>query len=256
MIDTHCHLSDDKVIDQFEKIRDEAIESGVPRMILPSVDLTNSKKVVSMIDGVSTFGLVGVHPEEVASIDDLSSTIKSLRLLTMSKGIVGIGECGLDFYWDKEKKTKSKQIDLLRAQIELALELDLPVVLHNRESNIEMEEILKEYSDLKLQLHCFDGSANLLELGIDRGYYFSFCGNITYKNNDILLEALRRVPTDRLLLETDSPYLTPMPKRGQVNNPANVRMIAEYIAESLEKKMEEITTMTTKNAERLFTRLC
>jgi TatD DNase family protein len=255
MYDTHCHLTDLKIAPDFLEVVNQAIQNDVTKMIMPSTNLTDCEDVIKRVDNRHIFGVVGVHPEHVEDTSDIKSVIRVLKEMAKNDGIVGIGECGLDFYFDKEKRTKDKQVDLLKAQIELALEIDLPIVLHNRNSTQEMVEVLRPYKDLKVQMHCFDGSAELLHLGADREYYFSFCGNLTYKNNEVLVEALKQVPLNRLLLETDSPYLAPMPMRGQVNRPVNVRMIAEFIAMTLNKKHEEIGTLTSDNAQLLFERL-
>lgn len=255
MYDTHCHLTDIKIAQDFSAVVNAAIEDGVDKMIMPAVNIADSEAVLERVDNKNLFGVAGVHPEHAQETDNLSKTIGILREMAKREGIVGIGECGLDFYYDSEKRTKDKQFDLLKSQIELALELDLPVVLHNRNSTEEMVQILDPYKDLRVQLHCFDGSPALLDLGLQRGYFFSFCGNLTYKNNELLVDAMKQVPLTKLLLETDSPYLAPLSKRGQVNTPANVRIIAEFIAMSLNKSLEEIGTVTSRNAQMLFERL-
>lgn len=251
MIDTHCHLSDLKFDGKIEQVLTNAFNEGVEKIIIPSVSLDDFEKANKLCDGIKTFCLCGIHPEEIDSYNNES--IKFIEQQLRREEVVGVGECGLDYYWDREKKTRTKQIEALEAQIDLAIRMDVPVVLHNRESSEDMFKIVSSFEKLKkVQFHCFDGSEELLSLGLERGFYFSFCGNITYKSAENLRSVCRQVPLSQLLLETDSPYLSPEGKRGQMNEPANVRILAEALCLIKEVSFKELTEATTKNAMRLF----
>jgi len=166
---------------------------------------------------------------------------------------VGIGEIGLDFHYDREKRGKTLQLEIFKGQLDLAVKLKLPVAVHMRDAEEEMRGILKTSSSLPAgQFHCWSGSDELLGLVLEKGFYVSFCGNITYKSADLLREQAKKVPLDRLLLETDSPYLAPGERRGSLNEPANVKIIAEYIADLLGVSSETLINQTTANTQCLY----
>lgn len=256
MIDTHAHLTDERLASQIGTVLTRAREVGVTKIIAPSTSLEDARLVVEMIGKYDeVYGLVGVHPENISHLlFDVAHLKNELRALTESSGkIVGIGEIGLDFYYDKEKKSKELQMKVFREQLELAVKMDLPVVIHMREAETETTEILSQIERLpKGQFHCFAGSDTFLKLILDKGFYVSFCGNITYKSAGTLREQVKKVPLDRLLLETDSPYLAPEGQRGSLNEPANVKIIGEYIAKLLDVSPETLIKKTTKNAKCLF----
>ena len=196
------------------------------------------------------YGAVGIHPHETKDWD--SSLINEIEALAAHKKIVAIGEIGLDYYYDYSPK--EKQIEAFKSQIDLALKLDLPIVVHNRDSDEDMMKIIGSYcgSGLKAQFHCFNGSLNdAIEL-MHMGYMISFTGNVTFKKADELREILKNIRIDQLLLETDSPFLTPEPNRGKRNEPAYVKYVAETFAEVHEYTPEEIGRITSFNAFRLF----
>lgn len=258
LIDTHCHLTDQRFSDVSETLK-VAKMSGVEKVIIPATSLEDSKGVVVMAEREKQYCLVGIHPEEVEKVFDdkdnpTETTYKELdQLIKSSKRVVGVGEIGLDFYYDKEKTTREKQLELFRLQIKLAQKNSLPVAIHMRgDAEVEMEAVLRENSSLRGQFHCFAGSADFLKLVLDLGFYVSFCGNITYKSANDLRVILQGVPLNRLLLETDSPYLPPEPLRGTVNTPANVKITAEFVAEQLKISLEELARATTENAKCLY----
>ncbi len=260
LIDTHCHLTDDKFTDVAEVLR-RAKEASVETVIIPSTSLADAKKAVAMAEREKQYCLVGIHPEEVERVFDgennsPEAVYKELdRLIKSTKRVVGVGEVGLDFYYDKEKKTKEKQLELFRQQIKLAQENNLPVAIHMRgDAEEEMREVLLAHSDAPLrgQFHCFAGSASFLKFVLDMGFYVSFCGNITYKSAGDLRELLQIVPLNRLLLETDSPYLPPEPLRGTVNTPANVKITAEFVAEQMMISLIDLAKATSKNTKCLY----
>ncbi len=252
LIDTHCHLTDERFTNVREVLA-EAARAGVEKVIIPSTSLEDAQRAAVIANQEGQFCLVGIHPEEVESITDLDNEIREIKKLLNLDQVVGIGEIGLDFYWDKEKKTETAQRDLFRKQMHLAEENGLPAAIHMRSAEKEMTEELEKMKRLpKGQFHCFAGSPEFLDLILSMGFYVSFCGNITYKSAGELRLLLRKVPLDRLLLETDSPYLPPEPLRGTVNEPANVKIIAEFISRELDIEPKELAETTTKNAKCLY----
>ncbi|MEK7064757.1 MAG: TatD family hydrolase [Patescibacteria group bacterium] len=237
MIDTHAHLTDERLSSQIEAVLARAKEAGVDKILVPSTGLLDGKKAIELADKYEMiWAMVGVHPE-----------------IGKSKKVVGIGEIGLDFHYDPEKKTKKEQTELFRLQMGLAVKIDLPVVIHMREAEAEMRQVLDQMEKLpRGQFHCWAGSEEFLEIVLKKGFYVSFCGNITYKSAEELRRLIKKVPLDRLLLETDSPYLAPGERRGSLNEPANVKIIAEYIAKLLDVSPETLINQTTTNAQCLF----
>lgn len=253
LIDTHAHLSDKKFANT-KRIVLEAREAGVGRMIAPAEDIDDSVKIVELVQKYEdVFGLVGVHPEKAKDSSSIQEGIEKLsRMLDLEK-IVGVGEIGLDFFWDRERTTEAAQIEWFRAQLALASQKGVPVAIHMREAEEETREILEEMEEVHLgQFHCFGGSEEMLKFVLDRGFYVSFAGNITYKSADNLRGLVKKVPLNRLLLETDSPLLAPEGLRGTVNQPKNVKIIARFIAEVLEVPETALVEQTTKNSLCLF----
>ena len=252
-IDTHCHLTDEGLADQIDEVLGRARAAGVIKIISPSTSLDDARKVVEIADKYDeVFGLVGVHPEEIEhltfDIEYLKNELKKLG--KSSRKIVGIGEIGLD---SKTQNNMELQKTIFREQLELAVELGLPVAIHMREAEAEMIEVLDSMKKLPAgQFHCWAGSEELLKKVIELGFYVSFCGNITFKSADNLRRLIKIVPPDRLLFETDSPYLSPEPRRGSQNEPANVTIIAEYIANLLGSPIETLINQTTANAKCLY----
>lgn len=229
----------------------KALKEGVEKIIVPSTNLKDIKTVIELVKKYEgTYALVGIHPEHVEEIE----RIEELKALVgSSKKVVGIGEIGLDFYSDKEKKTKLEQMKLFKVQLELARELGLPAMIHNRVAEEEMVEVLESVDKLpKGQFHCWSADKKFLEYVLKKGFYVSFCGNITYKGNDLLRMLLKEVPLNRLLLETDSPYLPPEPLRGRINEPGNVKITAKFIANALEMSLDTLINQTTKNSLCLY----
>lgn len=262
MIDTHCHLTEERLMLDLDEILARARENGVEKIIVPGTSLEDSMKVVRLTERHDeVFGLVGVHPESVLEKrsprkgdHDLDSARDDIReMIEGSKKIVGVGEIGMDFYWDKERKLEKEQTELFKMQLELAVEMGKPVVIHNREADKEIMEVLDSMPIVpRGQFHCWAGDEGMLAWALDKGFYISFCGNITYKSAGNLREMIKKVPLERLLLETDAPYLSPEPKRGTLNEPANVKITAEYIANLLDVSLLELDRITTQNAKCLF----
>jgi len=253
LIDTHCHLTDPKFTNVKESISD-AFEVGVKSIFIPSGSIEDSKRGVLIAEQEGLYAMIGVHPEDIESVTDVNKMIYELEELnSKSDRVIGVGEIGLDFFYDKEKKSKEKQVEIFTAQMALAVRLRLPVVIHMRDAEEEMLAVLTEMSELpRGQFHCFAGNESFLKFVLERGFYVSFAGNITYKSAGDLRRLLKMVPLNKLLLETDSPYLAPEPVRGTVNAPCNVKIIATAIANELSLDTENIIEQTGKNALCLY----
>jgi TatD DNase family protein len=253
LIDTHCHLTDPKFTDVKKTIA-EAAEGGVEKMFVPGTSIEDSRRAVVIAEQENLYAMVGVHPEELETVGDVEQMVYELEeIVGKSDRIIGIGEIGLDFYWDKEKKTKGKQIEIFVAQMKLAVRLKMPVVIHMREAETEMLGILTRIETLpRGQFHCFAGSEDFLKYILEKGFYVGFDGNFTYKSAQNLRDLVHKVPLDKLLLETDSPYLAPEPLRGTVNTPRNVKIVATALARELNLETKKIIEQTGKNALCLY----
>jgi TatD DNase family protein len=253
LIDTHCHLSDPKFTDVKKTIR-EAREVGVEKIFIPSGNFEDARRAVLIAEQEEQYAMVGVHPEDINTISGIDQMIYELEeMVGKSERVVGIGEIGLDFFYDKEKKTKEKQLAIFEAQMKLAVRLKLPVVVHMRDAEEEMLAVITQMHKLpRGQFHCFAGSESFLRTVLEKGFYVSFAGNITYKSAVELRRLLTLVPLSKLLLETDSPYLAPEPVRGTVNAPCNVKIIAAAIAQELNLDTKKIIEQTGKNALCLY----
>ncbi len=258
MIDTHAHLSDQAFERKLDRVVKSAKNVGVERIIVPSVDLedaTKVKDIAKQYKGV--YALVGVHPEKVINDPDFKfRDDEMMRLIKDEEKIVGIGEIGLDFYWDRQKKTKKRQVELFKKQLELAVVMDLPVVIHMRDAEEEVTEVIQSLEITpRGQFHCWSGGEDFLKLVLNKGFYVSFAGNVTYKKSDHLVSLVKRTPIERLVLETDSPYLAPGELRGRMNEPKNVKIMASFLAGLYQRPIEEIHEITSKNALELFNRM-
>lgn len=253
-VDTHAHLTDEK-FNEASLVIKKASNELVNKIIVPTTSIKDLDKAMELSDRFEeVYVLAGVHPEEIDSVEDIKKMTEELReRIKKSKKIVGIGEIGLDFYFDKEKDTKKRQIEIFRAQMELASELDLPVAIHMRDSQTETLEVLEQLEKIpKGQFHCFAGDQEFLKMVLHWDFFVSFAGNVTYKSAKNLRDRLKEVRLNRLLLETDSPYLSPEPIRGTINEPANVKIIAKFIAQELNLTIAQISEITQKNTLCLY----
>lgn len=249
MIDTHSHIN---MIEgtPIESVIQNAIENGVDKIIVPSAypkDIDDVIKLVNRYDNV--YGMLGVHPTEVKDwTDDLADKI---REYSKNPKIVAIGEIGLDYYWDRSFNDLQKEIFI--KQIKLANELNLPISIHDREAHKDTFDILKEHNkNSKIVMHCFSGSVEFANECIKEGMYIALGGVVTFKNAVKMKEVAINIPLDRLLLETDAPYLTPVPFRGKENQPAYTKYVAEEIAKLRNITVDEINKATTQNTFEVF----
>ncbi|MFA5806513.1 MAG: TatD family hydrolase, partial [Melioribacteraceae bacterium] len=250
-IDTHTHLFYPNFDGEVDKVIERAVQAGVDCMIVPGTDLATSLQAIELAEKYDNiYASVGVHPHDSKEWDD--SIIEKLEKLAKNKKVVAIGEIGLDYYYDFSPR--EIQIKAFEAQIELALKLNLPIIVHNRESNEDIMNIARKYKDsgLRAQFHCFAGSiADAREL-VEMHHYISFPGIVTFKNAESVRKVLSRVAIENLLLETDSPFMTPIPYRGQRNEPAYIKLIAEKIAEVHHLTNADVGRATSYNAYKLF----
>ena len=247
--DTHAHYDSSK----FDSDRDEVLaalpESGVTLVVDPGDNTARSRRAIELAHRYPhVYAAVGWHPEEAEGWTDES--LEEIRALASDVRVVAIGEIGLDYYWDKTFVDLQKH--MFRSQIELALETDLPVIVHDREAHGDCLEIVRDYPALRGVFHCFSGSVEMAKELIKRGWYLGFDGPITYKNAVKALEVIRAVPMDRILLETDSPYLAPVPNRGKRNDSRNLPYIAAVVAREKDMTIEAVAAATMENGKRLF----
>lgn len=252
--DTHSHYDDDKFIEDREEVLEKIFNAGVTRCINMGCDIESSKKAIEIANTHDfIYAAVGLHPEEIPHLEEeLWKTILQIKdLAIQNKKVVAIGEIGLDYYWNKENKELQKQAFI--RQIELANELKLPVSIHTRDAIDDMISIIRNYKiENSGVLHCCPFNRELVKHGVENGLYIGFGGTSTFKNSKNAKEILNMVPDDRILIETDSPYLSPEPKRGTRNDSSNLKYIIEKLAEYKEIEPEKMAKLTYENAKKLF----
>lgn len=247
--DTHAHYDSSKFAEDRDEVLHAAYESGVSLIVDPGDTLERSKNTVALAEQYDfVYAAVGVHPEEYESWAD--DTVDRLRELAGNPKVVAIGEIGLDYYWDKNHTELQKR--MFRAQIELALELELPIIVHDREAHGDCFSIVCDYPALRGVFHCYSGSAEMAKELLKHGWYLGFDGPITYKNNVKAMEVLAVTPLDRIVLETDSPYLAPVPNRGKRNDSRNLPYIAAVVAREKGVSVEDAAAITYENGKRLY----
>lgn len=249
MIDVHAHLTNEGFDDVAEVVF-RAEEKGVKTIVCSAYDLFSSKQAIKLskeFDNI--FSNVGIHPENVDEFDEKS--LLEIEKLAKDDKCVAIGEIGLDYHYVSDNKEKQKQA--LIAQIELANKLNKPVVIHSRDAMGDMIELLKAHKPkCPSLLHCYSGSYESAEILMELGFSFSFGGVVTFSNAKSVVEVVKKLPIDKILLETDCPYMTPVPFRGQRNEPKNVVYIADMISKIKNISIEDVAKITTQNAKGLF----
>ncbi|MFC2341051.1 MAG: TatD family hydrolase [Selenomonas artemidis] len=252
--DTHAHLYDEKFADDLSETIARAAAAGVTRIVSMGDSMETSAQVVADTGYPALYGAVGIHPENAVPLTREMRT----QLLTWARRpkIVAVGEIGLDYYWEKDADRRLTQRELFAAQLHLAREAGLPVCIHDREAHGDTLRILQEEGQgLAGVLHCYSGSLEMARELWKMGFYIGIDGPLTYKNAAKLPDIVREAPRDRLLIETDSPYLAPVPLRGKRNEPAYVVHVAAKIAEVRGESVEEVACYTTENAIRLYPKL-
>lgn len=246
IIDTHAHLNIDEFQDELDQVISRAKDNDVQKIIVIGMNQKANLKGIELSKKNDIYATVGIHPADVSTGLD----IEQLRQQLKNPKVVAIGEIGIDLYWVKDNL--SLQIDIFRKQLDLAIELDYPVVIHMRDSAKEIYDILKDYPKLKGVMHCFSGDLASAKKFIELGFYIGIGGPVTFKNNHLAKEVAKAIPFDRLLVETDSPYLAPAPYRGKRNEPAYTKLVVEEIAKLRDTSVEIVSKQTTENAMRLF----
>lgn len=247
MIDTHSHID---MLENPERTIENSINAGVEYIIVPAASPDNFEAVISLCNShKEIYGALGVHPEDVLKFDDKTASL-IYNLISSNKKIIGIGEIGLDYYWDKTNTERQKEI--FRTQIEIALSLDLPVLVHDREAHSDTFEILKSSGIKKVIMHCFSGGVELAEKCVNEGWLLGIGGVLTFKNSRKIKEVVKKIPLENIVLETDAPYLTPHPFRGEENSPEYLKFVVKEIANLKDTTFEHVDLITTKNAKEFF----
>jgi TatD DNase family protein len=261
LLDSHAHLDSRKFDSDRQQVVERAGARGVQIIVNPGADLPSSRQSVALAArkwaGVEIYAAVGVHPHDAKTLD--AETLAELRTLAQSRPrVVAIGEIGLDYYRDLSPRVEQRRA--FESQLALAKELCLPVIVHNRQAQDDLLAILRSWlrgggAGPGGVLHSFSGDVAMAEEALDLGFYLGIGGPVTYKNARELPEVVKATPLERLLLETDCPYLPPHPHRGQRNEPAYVALVAEKVAQLQGRSVEDVAAVTTANARRLFVNL-
>lgn len=251
LFDTHVHLNAEQFEEDLEEVIERAKSVGVSNVVVVGFDRPTILRAMELIEQYDfMYASVGWHP--VDAIDMKEEDLKWIEELSEHPKVVAIGEMGLDYHWDKSPKEIQKEV--FRKQIRLAKRVQLPIIIHNREATADIIEILEEENaaDVGGIMHCFSGSAETAKKCVGMNFYISLGGPVTFKNAKKPKEVAAEIPLDRLLIETDCPYLAPHPHRGKRNEPSYVKLVAEQIAEIKNLTLEEVEEATTQNARKLF----
>lgn len=256
LVDSHAHIYLDKFDSDFEAMLDRAREAGVGVIVMPAIDIESIKKAISLseqYDGL--YAMAAIHPSETKK-ETAERDFNALQALCDDPGVVAVGESGLDYYWDRSFVERQQMF--FRQHNRLAIEKDLPLILHNREASDDLVRILREEKAsntgserLRGIFHCFGGPPWLVDQALDLGFFLGIGGTLTFKNSGVA-EIVREIPLEHLVLETDAPFLAPVPYRGKRNEPAYVRLVAERLAEIKGLSVEEVAEVTMRNAVGLF----
>ena len=250
IFDTHAHYDADQFALDREAVLAALPAAGVGLVVDPGCDVASSREAAALAERFDhVYAAVGIHPEDCAGCTD--ADFDAIRELCRREKVVAVGEIGLDYYW-KENPSRDFQEQVFRRQIELALELDLPVIIHDREAHGDSLRIVLDYPGLRGVFHCFSGSPEMAQELLKRGWYLGFDGPITYKNAKRAPEVAAITPLDRIVIETDAPYMAPVPFRGKRNDSRLLPDVVEKLAEWKGVTPEEMTDITWQNGKRLF----
>ncbi len=250
MIDTHCHLTDPRLESQLDDVLERAASAGITRMITIGVDLADDERAISLCRGRENLRCaIGVHPNHVD--DEQLAALPLLRGLQNDPGVVALGEMGLDYHYDRVDRMKQRRA--FETQLSMARELNRPVVIHCREAVEDALAIMRDFSGVPAVFHCFTGTPEEAARILDAGYLIGFTGAVTFRKSEALRAVAAMAPEDRILVETDAPYLSPEPVRARkTNEPALVVHTAAAVARARGVGVEEIDRVTTQNAERFY----
>jgi TatD DNase family protein len=245
--DTHCHL--DMIEDEPSSVLQRAAQEGVRSVVTIGTDISSSRKAVELASRHDqVWAVVGMHPHDAKFLDD--TALGEIDRLSGDPKVVGIGEIGLDYF--RDHSPRDQQREAFRKQLHLANRLSKAVVIHMRDAHDDVFSILSEETPARLVFHCFSGGPVEVRRALDLGGFISFAGNVSYKNADDLRRSAKEVPLEKLLIETDSPFLAPLPHRGKPNEPALVAKVGRFLAELLSVHVDELAAATTANAGRAF----
>ena len=250
-IDTHAHLFFENFKEDVDDVIQRAKDNGVDFIVVPATDIKTAKEAIALAEKYEQiYATVGIHPHDTKDWND--SFIPEIEALAKHPKVVAIGEIGLDYYYDFSPQ--DQQIKAFKSQLDLALKLELPVVIHNRDSDEDMMDIIQSYcgTGLKAQFHCYNGSLDDALEFMKMNHFISFTGNITFKKSDGLRDILKHIDLNHLMLETDSPFMTPVPYRGKRNEPSYVNYVAQQVAEIHKLSLEDVGRITSLNAFRFF----
>ncbi len=257
LFDTHSHYNDEKFDEDREHIIKDTYESGITKFVCAGYNIESSKKAIQMSKKYEfIYSICGISPNDIPQseqelwkdIDEITKIIKENKY----NKLVAIGEIGLDYYWNKDNKELQKEAFV--KQINLANELDLPIVIHSRDASVDTINIIREHPVKKAGIfHCCQFNQEMIKQALELGYYISFAGPVTFKNSKNASEIVKMVPLERILIETDSPYLAPEPNRGKRNDSRNVIYIAQKIADFRGIPVDRIAEITYSNALKIFT---
>ncbi|SDN57330.1 TatD DNase family protein [Fictibacillus solisalsi] len=251
MFDTHAHLNAIQFEEDLEDVIQRALDEGISHIVVVGFDQPTIKGALKLADTYDfIYAAVGWHP--VDAVDMTPEDLQWIEKLADHPKVVAIGEMGLDYHWDKSPKDVQQRV--FRQQIQLAKKVKLPIIIHNREATQDVVDILREEGAEEVGgiMHCYSGSLEVAKECIEMNFYISFGGPVTFKNAKKPKEVAKEIPIDRLLIETDCPYLSPHPLRGKRNEPSYVKYVAEAIAELREMPLEDLVKKTTENAKRLY----
>lgn len=253
LIDSHAHIQGKEYTGEREAVIARAREAGVEKIIAVggAGDMSSNTEAIALANSFpNVYATVGMHPHDAKDVGD--EELQKLRDLTVHAKVVAVGETGLDYYYNHSPRDVQRRV--FTQFIHMAREIGLPIVVHERDAAMEAVELLRGEGggELRGVIHCFTGDYEAACAYLDLGFYLSFTGIITFKNAKPLREVVRKVPLDRMFVETDSPYLTPVPNRGKRNEPAYVRLVAETVAEVKRLSLEEVARVTTANVRELF----
>ena len=249
MIDTHSHINFDEYKKDFDCFLENLKNNEIEKVIIPSVEPKSFEDIIKLCNKHDMlYGAIGVHPSEYKTYN--IEVEKEIYNLCNNKKIKAIGEIGLDYYYEPDSKEEQKII--LSKQLEIAEKLKLPVIIHDRDAHEDIFDILQTYTLKEVVMHCFSGTVDFAKECIKKDYYIGVGGIVTFKNAKDLQETVKTIPLEKILLETDAPYLAPVPYRGKINSPKYLKYIAEKIAEIKGITIEEVKKQTTVNAKRIF----
>jgi len=254
MIDSHCHLDLEPLSSNLEDVISRSKSVGIEKLLTICTTIDGYNNILKIVDfDPIIYGTFGIHPHE--SSENKIDKNSIIEKFTINKKIIGIGETGLDFYYNNSKK--NDQLDSFKNHIEASIDLNVPVIVHSRNAELETFDILSKYknSNLKILMHCFTGSLEFAKKLLNLNSYFSASGIITFKNSTDLQKTFQEIPLDKLLIETDSPFLAPVPMRGKKNEPSFIKYTLEKLAELKNIKSEQLEKSTNNNFNKLFSNL-